>query len=133
MAVTGHGDEIVLADINFPTHSICSSEGGPKEYRADGLSIPELLDAMLTFMPLDAYDDHPVQLMDMTDADKAKGMKLSIWEEYSRICNKHQPPAVTLKMVERFEFYEKAKKAYAIIQTGETAPYANILLKRGVC
>ncbi|XP_069190798.1 fucose mutarotase-like [Procambarus clarkii] len=84
-------------------------------------------------MPLDAYDDHPVQLMDMTDSDKAKGFEVPIWEEYSKICNKHQQPSVDMKLVERFQFYEKAKKAYAIIHTGETAAYANILLKRGVC
>ncbi|KAG7167697.1 Fucose mutarotase-like [Homarus americanus] len=123
----------VLADINFPTHTICSKEGGPKEYRADGLSIPVLLDAILTLMPLDTYSKHQVQLMDKTASDKAKGLQVPIWEEYRKICDKHQQPPINREMVERFEFYEKAKKAYAIIHTGETAAYGNILLKRGVC
>ncbi|XP_066954385.1 fucose mutarotase-like isoform X2 [Macrobrachium rosenbergii] len=124
---------LVLADINFPTHSICSSPGGPKEYRADGVSIPVLLDAILTLMPLDSYAPNPVQLMDRTISDRAKGMSVPIWDKYREIVDKHDQCSATFEMVERFEFYERAKAAYAIIHTGETAAYANILLKRGVC
>lgn len=133
LAVTGHGDEIVLADINFPTHTLCNGSGRPKEYRADGVGIPALLDAILTLMPLDAYVENPVQLMDLTDGDKAKGFQVPVWEEYRKICDKHESVPVNFEKVERFEFYERAKKVYAIIHTGETAAYANILLKRGVC
>ncbi|KAK7085279.1 hypothetical protein SK128_027797, partial [Halocaridina rubra] len=122
-----------LADINFPTHTICSGPNRPKEYRADGVGIPALLDAILTLMPLDAYVEYPVQMMDRTDSDKAKGFEVPIWKDYRQICDKHQQPPVKFEMVERFNFYERAKNVYAIIHTGETAAYGNILLKRGVC
>ncbi|XP_045135195.1 fucose mutarotase-like [Portunus trituberculatus] len=132
LAVTGHGDEIVLADINFPTHSICTA-GGPKEYRADGLQIPALLDAILTLMPLDNYVDSQVAVMNRTHRDVMLGVEVPILNEFRSICNQHFGATVKIEFLERFEFYERAKKTYAIIQTGETAPYGNILLKRGVC
>lgn len=118
----GHGDEIVIGDGNFPAAS-----NAQRLVRCDGHAVPELLDAMLQLMPLDTYVDAPVALMETTQGDP----RPVIWDEYREIVMKHQKN-VKPELVERFAFYERAKKAYAIIATGETALYANIILKKGV-
>lgn len=118
----GHGDEIVIGDGNFPAAS-----NAQRLVRCDGHGVPELLDAMLTLLPLDTYVDAPVALMETTQGDP----RPVIWDEYWEIVMKHQKN-VKPELVERFAFYERAKKAYAIIATGETALYANIILKKGV-
>lgn len=119
----GHGDEIVIGDGNFPAASNANIL-----IRCDGHGVPELLDAILTLLPLDVYVDAPVALMQVTPGDNAD---TSIWNEYRKIVDKHQDD-VKFEEVERFAFYERAKKAYAIIATGETALYANVILKKGV-
>lgn len=121
MMEMGHGDEIVIGDGNFPAAS-----NAQRLIRCDGHTAPKLLDAMLQLMPLDTYVDAPVALMATTQGDP----RPVIWEEYQRILANHQQ--VKTEMIERFAFYERAKKAYAIIATGETALYANIILKKGV-
>ena len=120
----GHGDEIVIADGNFP----CESMG--KEnivIRADGHCVPELLDAILKLFPLDSYVQAPVALMETRETDPVP----VIWNEFKAILSKENPTC-EIEMMERFAFYERSKKAYAIIATGETAVYANVLLKKGV-
>lgn len=130
LASMGHGDEIVLADAHFPSSSICRE--GPKEVRADGIKIPQLLDAILTLLPLDQYVTTPVSLMDLVPSDKAKGLKTPVWDEYKTIIDKHEQQKIQVELVERFAFYERAKKAFAVVHTGETAQYGNIILKKGV-
>lgn len=123
----GHGDELVIADGNFP----CESIG--KEaivIRADGHGVPELLDAILKLIPLDAYVEKPVALMEVVPGDTCPTPE--IWEVYKQILAKHEADHCDIEMTERFAFYERAKKAYLIVATGETAIYANILLKKGV-
>ncbi|GAA4877649.1 RbsD/FucU family protein [Paenibacillus vulneris] len=120
----GHGDEIVLADGNFPAASHAQ-----RLIRCDGHAIPELLDAILTFFPLDTYADHAVALMEVVPGDPVVPV---IWDEYRALIAKHDPQAGELKQVERFAFYERAKQAYAVIATGERALYANLILKKGV-
>ncbi|XP_076054901.1 fucose mutarotase-like [Oratosquilla oratoria] len=127
LASTGHGTEITLADINFPTNRICSGPDGPYEYRADGLKITELLDAILTLMPLDTHGGPPVTLMH--DLDHVA----PAWCSYEAICNTHHGSSVEVSTEDRFSFYQHARKTYAIIHTGETMPYGNIILRRGVC
>lgn len=117
----GHGDELVIGDGNFPAAS-----NAQRLIRCDGHGVPALLDAILTLMPLDTYVDAPVALMETTRDDP----RPVIWEEYQRILAKHQK--IKMETVERFAFYERAKRAYAIVATGETALYANIILKKGV-
>lgn len=117
----GHGDELVIGDGNFPAAS-----NAQRLIRCDGHGVPALLDAILTLMPLDTYVDAPVALMETTRGDP----RPMIWDEYQRILAKHQK--VKMETVERFAFYERAKQAYAIIATGETALYANLILKKGV-
>jgi L-fucose mutarotase len=120
----GHGDEIVLADGNFPAAS-CAQ----RLVRADGHGVPELLDAILSLFPLDTFVDRPVSLMAVVPGDPTRPI---IWEEYRSIVNRHESHASDFEFVERFAFYERAKKAYAIVATGEKALYANIILKKGV-
>lgn len=119
----GHGDEIVLADANFPTESM-----GQRAVRADGIPVPELLDGILELFPLDQYDADNFVLMQVTPGDNYQPV---IWESYRDIHQRHEPEGKVGQM-ERFAFYERAKKAYAIVATGEKALYANIILKKGV-
>uniref|UniRef100_A0AAQ4QXY4 L-fucose mutarotase n=1 Tax=Gasterosteus aculeatus aculeatus TaxID=481459 RepID=A0AAQ4QXY4_GASAC len=167
LAQMGHGDELVLADANFPASSICAC--GPKEIRADGLGIPQLLEAILKLLPLDTYVPSPVQdheslndvsrreirtgflslwatcclfnlsvslllkaaVMDLVESDKQRCLAVPVWDTYTRLLGQAgcQSP---LERVERFSFYERAKKAYVVVATGETALYGNVMLKKGV-
>lgn len=122
----GHGDEIILGDGNFPAESVGKDA---VVLRADGHGVTELLDAVLQLMPLDQYSQKPVALMAVVPGDDCVPV---IWEDYQKVLHKHEPEHCDIEMIERFAFYERAKKAYAVIATGETAIYANILLKKGV-
>ena len=121
----GHGDEIVLGDGNFPAAS-----NAQRLVRCDGHGVPELLEAILDLFPLDEYNDNPVALMAVVPGDKTP--MPPIWKTYENILLKHGLTPDKIKQTERFEFYERAKKAYAIVASGESAVYANILLKKGV-
>lgn len=118
----GHGDEIVIGDGNFPAAS-CAQ----RLIRCDGLGVPEILDAVLQLFPLDTYVDSPVSLMATTKDDPTP----EIWATYEEIINKHNG-STNISQVERFDFYDRTKKAYAVIATSEKALYANIILKKGV-
>ncbi|KAF0881111.1 FUCM mutarotase, partial [Crocuta crocuta] len=83
LARMGHGDEIVLADVNFPTSSICRC--GPEEIRADGLGVPQLLEAVLKLLPLDTYVETPAAVMDLVPSDKTKGLQTPVWRSYQSI------------------------------------------------
>ncbi|MED4204743.1 L-fucose mutarotase [Neobacillus mesonae] len=120
----GHGDEIVLADGNFPAAS-----NAERLIRCDGHGVPELLEAILKFFPLDTYSDHSVSLMQVVEGDATQP---KIWDDYCAVIQKYDSHFSSFKMVERFDFYERSKKAYAIVATGENALYANIMLKKGV-
>ena len=119
----GHGDEIVLADANFPTESF-----GRRAMRADGIAAPALLDAILPLFPLDQYDRSNFVLMEVVPGDTYQPV---IWEEYKAVLRRYEPQA-EIQHMERFAYYERAKKAYAVVATGEKAQYANIVLKKGV-
>ncbi|MBR5620203.1 MAG: fucose isomerase [Clostridia bacterium] len=118
----GHGDEIVIGDGNFPAASVAQ-----RLVRLDGHGVPEILDAILRLMPLDTYVDAPVALMDNNDAEN----RPAIWAQYEDVVRRNEGDK-SFELVERFAFYDRAKKAYAVIATGETAIYANIILKKGV-
>jgi L-fucose mutarotase len=120
----GHGDELVIADGNFPAASVAQ-----RLIRADGLPCPILLDAILRLFPLDQYVDKPVALMAVVAGDTYQPV---IWDEYRAIVKKHESTFTDFEYVERFAFYERAKKAYAVLATSEMALYANIILKKGV-
>lgn len=118
----GHGDELVIADGNFPAASMAK-----RLVNASGIQATDMLDAVLTVFPLDQYDDSNFVLMEVCEGDPVVP---TIWEDYKIILNKHEKDA-KLSFMERFQYYERAKKAYAIIATGESAQYANIILKKG--
>lgn len=120
----GHSDEIVLADGNFPSASIAQ-----RLVRLDGHAIPVILKAVLKLFPLDDYVEKPVSLMAVTTGDKTQP---EIWEEYRKIIQESKERLKEFEYVERFAFYERARKAYAVVATGESALYANIILKKGV-
>jgi L-fucose mutarotase len=120
----GHGDEIVLADAHFPGESL-----GRPVIRADGLKIADLLDAILPLMVLDQYD---VQNLIMMAAVPGDQLDPAVEAGYRASIDRHQPDAPPIHRIERFAFYERAKTAFAIVMTGETAKYGNIILKKGV-
>ena len=122
----GHGDELVIADGNFPAESIGKNA---VVIRADGHGVPEMLDAILQLIPLDQYVDQPAALMKVVPGDPVVPV---IWDEYRALLKKHSEDPDKVEMMERFAFYDRAKNAYAVIATGETAIYANVLLKKGV-
>lgn len=123
----GHGDTVVIGDGNFPAESIGKDS---IVIRADGLGVPELLGAILRVFPLDANTEKPVSLMQVTPGDK---VETPIWDVYKKmVAEVDDRGEQAFAEVERFEFYEQAKRAYAIIATGETALYANVILKKGV-
>ena len=127
LAEMGHGDELVIADGNFPCHSVGKDA---IVIRADGHGVPEILDAILGLIPLDTYTDKPVALMEVVKGDTCD--RPEIWDTYEEILAKHEPEHHEIDFTERFAFYDRAKGAYLIIATGEKAIYANILLKKGV-
>ncbi len=120
----GHGDEIVLADGNFPAASVAR-----RLVRLDGHGIPKILESLMTLFPLDTYVEKPVGLMAVTPGDNVRPV---IWEEYRKILLASKEPFTEFEYVERFAFYERARKAFAVVATGESALYANIILKKGV-
>mgnify|MGYP001039636350 FL=1 len=125
LAEMGHGDEIVIADGNFPAETF-----GKRVIRADGISGAAMLDAVLSLLPLDTYSDPNFILMKLMECDEGK-IEPGIWCDYAAIAATHDKN-VRIGQIGRFEFYERAKSAYAVIATGEEAVYANIILKKGV-
>ena len=118
----GHGDTIVIGDGNFP-----AAANAKRLVRLDGHGVPEILDAILKLMPLDTYVKTPVSLLDNGDKEN----RPPIWDEYKKIIEKNEGEK-DIELIERFAFYTRAKNAYAIIATGETAIYANVILQKGV-
>ncbi len=124
----GHGDELVLADAHFPGDSL-----GRRVLRADGLRVAPLLDAILPLLVLDTYVETPVLMMapvpgDDLDASVERGFRAAIDRHNTANTMANTPVA----RLERFAFYERASKAFAVVMTGETAKYGNILLCKGV-
>ncbi len=123
----GHSDRIVLGDGNFPAETMGKDA---VVIRCDGHGVPELLDAILQLFPLDTYVEHPVNLMQVMPGDD---VKTPIWDTYKEIVAKYDARgAAAVGEIERFKFYDESRTAYAIIATGETALYANIMLQKGV-
>lgn len=120
----GHGDEIVIADSNFPCYTTNS-----RVIRMDGNGGNAVLEAIISLLPLDDYAEDNVFLMNVLEGDN---VKTPIWDEYKKTLNLYEGEAVRIKFLERFAFYERAKTAYAVVATSEEALYANIILKKGV-
>ena len=123
----GHSDVIVLGDANFPGKRF-AHEGNCKFLRADGLSGTVMLEAILQVIPTDSYTDTPVMLMQTMECDK--DLEIPIWKDYEAIVAQNDPRGKNaVGYLERFAFYEAAKKSYCIVQTGETQIYANVIIQ----
>jgi L-fucose mutarotase len=120
----GHGDEIVLADAHFPGETY-----GQRILRADGLQIPDLLDAILPLFVLDSYVDSPLIMMSAVAGDQ---LDPAVESSYRQAIDKHWPSTPPIQRIDRFDFYERTKHAFAVLMTGETAKYGNVILKKGV-
>ncbi|MCQ2522928.1 MAG: fucose isomerase [Lachnospiraceae bacterium] len=122
----GHSDTIVIADGNFPAETM-GKDG--IVIRMDGHGVPEILEAILEVFPLDQYVEKPVSLMERCEGDNAD---VSIWKKYDALVEKYEERGTkVIQKLERFAFYDEAKKAYAIIATSETSQYANVILQKG--
>jgi len=120
----GHGDEIVLADAHFPGETF-----GSRVIRADGLPIPCLLDGILPLFELDTYVEAPVVMMEAVSGDR---LDPAVERRYREAIDRHVPQTPPISRIGRFEFYERARQAFAVVMTGETGKYGNIILKKGV-
>jgi len=123
LAEMGHGDEIVLADAHFPGHSV-----GRRVLRADGLSVATLLDGILPLFELDTYAD-PLVMMGAVAGDE---LDPAVEARCMEAVRRHVPGAKAPVRIDRFAFYERARGAFAVVMTGETRKYGNLLLKKGV-
>ena len=124
IAEMGHGDEIVIGDANFPAASL-----GKRCIRCDGHKVTEIIDAILQLLPLDTFTESPVTLMSVMPGTTPDTPP--IWEEIQKVIDKNEP-GKKIDFLGRFDFYERSRQAYATIQTGETALYACVILKKGV-
>ena len=120
----GHGDELCIGDGNFP-----AANYGQRLVRLDGHGVTKILDAILQLYPLDSFVQRPVFVMEVADPAHSPP---PIWQDYESIIRRYEPNWTNFEQVERFAFYEQAKRAYAVVATGESALYANIILKKGV-
>jgi len=119
----GHGDEIILADAHFPGNSI-----GPQVIRADGITVTELLEAIMPLFELDSYAP-PLIMMDYVAGDQPDP---TVERDYMQVIRQHAARAASPERVERHAFYERARSAFAIVMSGEVRKYGNLILKKGV-
>jgi L-fucose mutarotase len=124
LARMGHGDEIVLADAHFPGETF-----NDHVLRADGIRIPALLDGILPLFILDQYVDNPLIMMAAVTGDT---LDPAVETSYRAVIDKRWPGTPAIERIDRFAFYERSKEAFAVVMTGETAKYGNIILKKGV-
>ena len=123
LAEMGHGDEIILADAHFPGHA-----SNDRVLRADGLAVATLLDAILPLFELDSYSD-PLIMMNAVEGD---ALDPDVEAKYMAVILRHVPGARPPGRIDRFAFYDRARSAFAVVMTGETAKYGNLILKKGV-
>jgi L-fucose mutarotase len=124
IAEMGHGDEIVLADANFPAASHAQ-----RLVRADGHGVAPLLEGILALFPLDTFVESPAYVMQPVDESAGEP---PVWFDYRQVIEAAEGRAIPLQPIERFAFYDRAREAYAIVATGETALYGNLIVKKGV-
>jgi L-fucose mutarotase len=124
IAQMGHGDELVLADANFPAVT-----NAKRLVRADGHSVAAILEGVLQLFPLDSFVDKPAAVMRRVDKP---GEPAPVWAEFQRLLDSAEGKHIAVEQVERFAFYERARQAFGVVATGETALYGNLIIKKGV-
>ena len=127
----GHGDLVVIADDFYPAVSMARNG---ITINADGIGAAEMLDAILTLMPLDTeYEKHPVQIMDVMEEKRAEIGRPKVWDDFIAAVKRHVPEGEScVGFIDRFSFYDKAKTSFGTISTGERQPYGCVLLQKGV-
>jgi L-fucose mutarotase len=120
----GHGDDLVIADANFPATAL-----GTRCHRLDGLTATDVLTAVMAVLPLDTFVRNPALVMEVVGDPDAVPPIVAEFQEIITVTADNPAP---LDCLERYDFYDRAKTAFAIIQTGETRLYGNIILKKGV-
>jgi L-fucose mutarotase len=124
LAGMGHGDEIVIADANFPGESC-----GKRLVRLDGIDAVRVLRAVLSIMPLDSFvEDRAVSMAVVGDPDTVPPVVAMFQQAIDEGADNPAP----IQPIERFAFYDRSRAAYAVIQTGELRLYGNVILKKGV-
>lgn len=125
----GHGDDLVVADRNFPAQTVASKTTSGKLIHLDGVDDVEAIAAIVSLMPLDTFVDCPLHHMQVVGEPDAL---LEVHEQVHRVCNDAQGDPVPMHSIERHSFYERAKQAFAVVQTTEDRPYGCFILKKGV-
>ncbi|MCF0103834.1 MAG: L-fucose mutarotase [Eggerthellaceae bacterium] len=128
LARMGHGDELIFADAHFPGEAI-AKEAGAVLVRADGLDASQLMDAILDVFELDSYEGAPMITMEANSGDV---LDPDVEASYRAIAEKHGYGWAEMERLDRFDYYDRAKKAFLIVQTGETRKYGNLILRKGV-
>ncbi|MGI9488533.1 MAG: RbsD/FucU family protein [Geminicoccaceae bacterium] len=124
LSAMGHGDDLVIADTNFPSTTM-----GKRVVRIPGISAPRVLEAVLSVMPLDDFVDEPCGRIEVVgDPDAVP----EVCQDFQDVIDKAEHGAMQIAKIERFEFYRRAQEAFAVVQTGEIRLYGCILLKMGV-
>jgi L-fucose mutarotase len=125
----GHGDYVVLSDTNFPSDSVARETRIRRLLRMENLTSAEAVEAILSVMPLDTFIDNAAERMEVVGKPKEIP---AVQKEVQKVIDKAEGKSWPLKSIERFAFYDKAKKAYAVIQTGERRFYGCFVLTKGV-
>ena len=120
----GHGDDLVIADANFPGVTMAR-----RLVRLDGVSAPRALQAILTVLPIDDFVDDPCLRIEVV-GDPAAVPEVCV--EFQQVLDAATANSVRLAEVDRFAFYDRARQAFAVVQTGETRLYGDVLVKKGV-
>ncbi|MEF2073984.1 L-fucose mutarotase [Consotaella aegiceratis] len=120
----GHGDDLVLTDAHFPADAM-----NARVIRADGLMVDALLDAILPLWELDSYVASPVTMMAAAEGDELDQQVLA---RFRSAIERHHPQTSPTEFIGRFDFYDRTRAAFAVVITGETAKYANVIIKKGV-
>ena len=128
IARMGHGDKLVIADANFPSDSIASSNIIKQPLRVSG-STNQILSDLLTLFPIDSYDESGVCVMNRVPCDIERNLDVPAYELIATTAN---IPSNKLSYIERYDFYELAKKCFCVVQTDDSALYANIIISKGV-
>ncbi|KND61618.1 L-fucose mutarotase [Candidatus Burkholderia verschuerenii] len=129
LCAMGHGDEVVICDANFPGDSVARQTVLGKLLRMDGVNAPRAVRAVLSVMPLDSFVEHPAARMEVVGDAAALP---AVQREAQREVDDAEGRATPFAAVERFAFYERAKKAYCVITTGEARGYGCFVFTKGV-
>lgn len=125
----GHGDDLVIADRNFPAHSVSLLTASRRLISERGVDTTRMARAILSVFPLDSFVEMPIHRMEVVgEPDKVLDVHADLLAE-AQLAEGHK---VHMGSIERFAFYEAAKRAYMVVQTGETRPYGCFILKKGV-